>query len=98
MKKYAKITTLAVAAMLVGSASQAACYADYKAKKGAPLRLHYGVIELDAAICDDRQAMTTEIQTRIGAGNWTLLNVLGAFDENGLSERKESAGKFYLRF
>ena len=85
-------------ALIAGTAAQAACYADYKAKRDNPLRLHYGVIELDDAMCEDRQAIKNEIQSRIGADNWTLLNVLGAFDADGLEERKDGAGKFYLRF
>ena len=38
-----------IAALLLGfasSASAADCYADYKAKRDTPLRLHYGVAEV----------------------------------------------------
>ncbi len=98
MKRYLTSLAIVLALGLWGSGAQAACYADYKAKRDDPLRLHYGVIELDDAICDDRQAIRKEIQNRIGAEDWTLLNVLGAFGAEGLQERKESAGKFYLRF
>ena len=39
--------SLACLAMLcMPAAAQAACYADYKAKQDAPLRLHYGVAEI----------------------------------------------------
>lgn len=98
MKKTLEIVTLAVGLVVAGSATSAACFADYKAKKENPLRLHYGVIELDGGACSGGAAARTAIQERISAGGWTLLNILGVFDEGGLEERKASAGKFYLRF
>ncbi|HGG65793.1 MAG TPA: hypothetical protein ENK34_14610, partial [Rhodobacteraceae bacterium] len=46
MKKLTR--TVALAAMLgtTAFAADAACYADYKAKRDNPLKLHYGVVEL----------------------------------------------------
>lgn len=90
---------LALAATLAfaGSAS-AECYADYKAKKDSPLRLHYGVILLDDADCDRPRAADRAISERIAVDGWTLLNVLSIFGPKGLAERTESAGKFYLRY
>lgn len=76
--------------------AQAACYADYKAKQDAPLRLHYGVAEISGA-CNVRSA-TQQLQTRLQSAGWTLLNVVSVFDENGLAERKESAGPHFLRY
>jgi hypothetical protein len=78
------------------AAAQAACYADYKAKQDAPLRLHYGVAEISGP-CDVRSA-TQQLQSRLQNAGWTLLNVVSVFDENGLAERKESAGPHFLRY
>lgn len=78
--------------------AQAACYADYKAKRDNPLRLHYGVIELDDALCSDSAAAKAEIANRISGDGWTLLNVVSMFGDDGLQEREASAGEFYLRF
>mgnify|MGYP000391423943 CR=1 FL=1 len=77
-------------------AQAAECYADYKAKRDSPLQLHYGVMQLSGAC--SRAAARAEMAARLEQGGWTLLNVLSVFDESGLSERKGSAGKFYLRF
>lgn len=86
-----------VAALITPGAAQAAdCYADYKAKKDAPLRLHYGVINLKNG-CDASSAKQ-EVAGRIGKDGWTLLNVLSVFDASELSGKEDSAGQFYLRY
>lgn len=87
---------LAVGISLMASTSSAACYADYKAKKDNPLKLHYGVIELNSG-CNDQDA-EAEINARIGRDGWVLLNVLSVFDDGGLAGKEQSAGKFYLRY
>ncbi|WP_294228475.1 hypothetical protein [uncultured Shimia sp.] len=74
----------------------AECYADYKAKKDSPLRLHYGVINLKNG-CDAESAKQ-EVAARIGKDGWTLLNVLSVFDASELSGKEDSAGQFYLRY
>ena len=85
-----------LALCLWASAAQAACYADYKAKRDDPLRLHYGVAEIDGdCTVDTAQAA---LQTRLSADDWQLLNVLGVFDDAGLEDRKESAGEYFLRY
>lgn len=78
------------------AAAQAACYADYKAKQDSPLRLHYGVAEISAP-CSVPSA-TRQLQSRLQEAGWTLLNVVSVFDEDGLAERKESAGPHFLRY
>lgn len=83
-------------ALFAASAAQAACYADYKAKQDDPLRLHYGVAEIRGDC--SRNAAERELRPRLADGGWTLLNVVSVFDEGGLSERKGSAGQFYLRY
>jgi len=81
---------------VVASSAQAACYADYKAKQDAPLRLHYGVAELrdECSV----SAAKAELPERLAVENWQLLNVLGTFDDAGLDDRKESAGEYFLRY
>ena len=76
--------------------AQAACFADYKAKQDDPLRLHYGVAELRGD-CDAASA-ETELRPRLLVDGWTLLTVLDVFEEDGLDERKDSAGDYYLRY
>lgn len=87
---------VAILALAAGPAA-AGCYADYKAKRDDPLRLHYGTIELNGKNCT-KAAAERQIPKRIASDGWTLLTVLGVFDESGLDERKESAGKFHLRY
>lgn len=84
-------------AMLLAQVADAACYADYKAKRDNPLRLHYGVIELPDDACTPGAA-SRAIAGRIARDGWTLLNVLSIFGAEGLEERKASAGQFHLRY
>ena len=72
------------------------CFADYKAKKDNPLRLHYGVVQLHEG-CSQGSARK-EVAARISADGWTLLNVLSVFDGSQLSGKKGSAGQYYLRY
>ncbi len=89
---------LASLLILLGAATaaQAACYADYKAKQDDPLRLHYGVAQI-AGPCDTSSA-AGELTPKLAADGWQLLNVVGVFDDDGLAERRESAGAYYLRY
>lgn len=79
----------------LSTASAAACYADYKAKQDNPLRLHYGVAQISQCSAG---AARSELQARLAAQGWTLLNVVSVFDDSGLAERKDSAGSFFLRY
>ena len=88
---------IAVAFAALASPASAACYADYKAKRDTPLRLHYGVAEIDDDRCDKRAARA-ELEPRLARDGWTLLNVLSVFGEDGLEERKKSAGPNFLRY
>ncbi len=90
------LLSLLFAFSLAAGAAQAACFADYKAKQDDPLRLHYGVAEIDGACTTD--AAYAELQERLAQAGWQLLNVLSVFDESGLEERKDSAGEYYLRY
>lgn len=85
---------LAVIAALAGPAA-ADCYADYKAKQDNPLRLHYGVAQVSAC---DKAGAAAELAPRLERAGWKLLNVVSVFGPEGLQERKESAGEYFLRF
>lgn len=88
------VATLVIG-LSVGTAN-AACYADYKAKRNNPLKLHYGVMQLNGSC--SKQAAQGEVRQRLNASGWILLGVLSVFDESGLNQRKDSAGNFFLRF
>jgi len=90
----APLLALALAATPAG----AACYADYKAKQDNPLRLQYGVIQLSDGACDDRRAAQAEVAARIGRDGWQLLNVMSVFGSDGLQQRKQRAGDYFLRY
>lgn len=84
---------------------QADCYVDYKAKADtrsktdAPLRLHYGVAQVtDAACSGDKGAARDELAPRLSADGWKLLNIVSAFGPDGLDQRRDSAGPFFLRY
>jgi hypothetical protein len=95
-------TTLYIAVLTLGfgaaQPADAACFADYKAKKANPLQLHYGVIELPASACSNQANARKIIQKRISVGGWTLLNVMSVFGPEGLKQRQASAGNYYLQF
>ena len=75
----------------------AACFADYKAKKDNPLRLHYGVIEVPDNACSPGAASSI-VANRIARDGWTLLTVQSTFGRDGLQEREGSAGQYFLRY
>ena len=86
-----------VAAMAFALPASAACYAEYKASKDDPLRLHYGVMEVPDSACDAGTA-EADLRGRLRADGWKLLNVMSVFGPEGLEERKASAGEYYLRY
>ena len=96
--KHALISVALAAALALPSAALAAgdCYADYKAKQDNPLRLHYGVIQLQGAC--KRGAAKSEVSARLSQNGWKLLNVLSVFGPEGLDQRRGNAGSYFLRF
>jgi len=88
----------ALLAFTLAAPASADCYADYKAKKGNPLQLSYGVIQLSGADCQSRSAAAQAISRRIAQGGWTLLTVVSIFGPEGLQQRKASAGANFLRY
>ncbi|WP_096784289.1 hypothetical protein [Rhodobacter sp. CZR27] len=97
MRLSALLVALALAGALAVPA-EAACYADYKAKRDRPpLRLHYGVAQVSDNACN-RKAAARVLRPRLNQAGWTLLNVLSTFGPEGLDERRASAGRFFLRY
>ena len=92
------LSTAFIAATALAQPAGAACYADYKAKRDNPLQLHYGVIEVPDPACGSVEDATPVVADRIGTDGWTLLGVLTLFGADGLEEKEESAGDFYLRY
>lgn len=89
---------LVLLALLAATPAAAACYADYKASREPPLRLHYGVIALPEAACASPGAARAEIARRIAREGWALLDVVSLFGPEGLNRRRADAGDFFLRF
>lgn len=83
--------------LALSTSANAACYADYKAKRDNPLQLHYGVIKLSNGACTSENPSST-IASRISRDGWTLLNVLGTFDDSQLDRRRGNAGQYFLRY
>lgn len=90
-----RVVPIALMALMLGGAANAACFADYKAKRTDPLRLHYGVIELSDAECDAADAAVSD---RIAKDGWELLTIMDVFDQAGAAQRKSDAGEYYLRY
>ncbi len=90
-------TAILIFALLCASPAWATCYADYKAKRDSPLRLHYGVIELPDDACSGKAA-PRHIAQRLAQDGWNLLEVMSILDESGLDSRRERAGEFFLKY
>lgn len=93
-----QLLVIAVSLSLLSTAAQAACYADYKAKKDSPLQLHYGVVQLPQNACASANAAGRVIAPRLAQAGWTLLNVMSVFDESQLAGKKANAGQYFLRY
>lgn len=100
MKRFIAISGLATLIAFAAMPASAECYADYKAKRDDPLRLHYGVIALPDPACVNTDAAGAEIARRIAVDGWKLLKVVSIFDAPGLNDetRRESAGDYFLRY
>lgn len=98
MKHFVISLTFGIVSLAFAQGAQAACFADYKAKQENPLRLHYGVVEVNAQPCQLSGAVTDQVNQRLAKGGWTLLKVETVFDETGLEAKKRDAGEFYLRY
>ena len=87
-----------LALVWLASPLHAACYADYKASRDNPFRLHYGVMRIDTDPCRMSNAVQSAVANRLGAAGWKLLGVQSVFDDSGLGKRKKDAGQYFLRF
>lgn len=90
-----RIFALAAVSLALAGPAQAACYADYKAKQDDPLRLHYGVAQISTC---STQAARRELRPRLAQAGWQLLNIVSVFDDSGLEERENNAGRHFLRY
>ncbi|MEM6637010.1 MAG: hypothetical protein AAF667_14090 [Pseudomonadota bacterium] len=98
MRRFMLIPLSLFVLLAAASVASAACYADYKAKRGNPLQLHYGVIEVPENACNAGAAANV-VKRRIGRDGWELLNIVSVFrDGGGLERRKASAGAYYLKY
>lgn len=87
-----------LATLVLAAPASAACYADYKAKRENPLKLHYGVIQIDSDPCAMSDKVKATVAKRLKNSGWQLLQVQSVFDDSGLGKRKKDAGQFFLRF
>ncbi|WP_176248934.1 hypothetical protein [Sulfitobacter sp. HGT1] len=96
--KHTSYSLVMIAALSLAAlpAQAAGCYADYKAKQENPLRLHYGVAEITGAC--SKAAARAQLSQRLAANGWTLLNIVSVFGNEGLNQRRDSAGPNFLRF
>lgn len=97
MMKLRTIAVVAAFTLMSATPSLAECYADYRAKKDEPLRLHYGVIRIPDDLCSPEGA-AQYIAERISSEGWILLAVDSLFGSEGLRQRSEDAGQYYLRY
>ena len=97
MRTHLILTAFALFVAAAG-AGHAACYADYKAKQENPLKLHYGVVQVDISPCTMSETVRQVVRQRLQAAGWQLLQVQSVFDDSGLGKRRQDAGQFFLRF
>lgn len=97
MTKHPVLIALFLMAVFATPA-RAACYADYKAKQENPLKLHYGVVQVDISPCAMSDNVTAQVRQKLQSAGWQLLQVQSVFDDSGLGKRKQDAGQFFLRF
>lgn len=84
-------------AVFISSVADAACYASYKAKRGDPLKLHYGVMQLPDQQCTNEAAAQASALRLLPHG-WILLNLLTVSLKIPTPTEKENAGENFLRY
>ena len=94
MRRSLPLAALFAALALPASAD---CFAEYKAKRDDPLRLHYGIMALPAP-CPDRRAAAGALAPRLAAAGWTLLDVVALSTTQPTDEMQANAGQHYLRY
>lgn len=83
--------------MLLTAPAHAACFVEYKAKQDNPLRLHYGILQIQGG-CENAQKTKRVAQDRLGQHGWSLLNILSTSSKKPSSKKQENAGDNYLRY
>lgn len=91
------VFTLCTFLAFIPAAGHAACYVEYKAKRDNPLKLHYGVAQLDDTECNARAAQRA-LSPKLASDNWVLLSIVGFVDAEKLDEVKANAGQYFLRY
>ncbi|WP_420862035.1 hypothetical protein [Algirhabdus cladophorae] len=87
----------ATLAIVLSVPAHAACFVEYKAKQDDPLRLHYGILELQGS-CPSPAAAKTRTQNRLSKNGWSLLNILSVSPRAPTTQKQENAGDNYLRY
>lgn len=84
--------------------SEGACYAEYKARKGPPLELHYGIAALEGPACTRRGRAERELTDRLDQGGWQLLTLMKVFvvgediSARAFRKKEADAGPYFLRY
>ena len=73
MKKT--LTLLAITMALSATSANAACIAEYKAKRDNPLRLDYGTVTVSGNDCT-ASAVQAAVEAQLASRGWTLLSIL----------------------
>ncbi len=87
-----------LASLMLAVPAYAQCFADYRAKRENPLRLHYGVVQLPQSACGNAGAAASHLRPRLQRDGWILLDILSTFGPEGLEARRARAGEFFLRY
>lgn len=90
-----RLLLAAFLSLAIASQAGAACFVEYKAKRDNPLRLHYGIVQLDDRACGNPGPA---VARRIAAGGWELLTVMGVLSRAEAERRRGDAGAYYLRY
>lgn len=88
---------LSAALIAIPTLGHAACYAEYKAKRDNPLKLHYGVAQLSDEACTAKAA-SAAMKPRLAADGWILLSIVGLINETEIEGVKANAGDYFLRY
>lgn len=89
---------LILALLVTATAAEAACYADYKARRERPYGLAYGVMQLSDDACNNPRAAEREVTRRLRPEGWRLLGIVSIFGPEGLDARRGDAGDHFLRY
>ncbi|MCC6000255.1 MAG: hypothetical protein JJU19_05240 [Pararhodobacter sp.] len=92
------VITAALASLMLAMPASAQCFADYRAKRENPLRLHYGVVQIPQSACGNASAAAAHLRPRLQQDGWIFLDILSTFGPEGLEARRARAGAYFLRY